>query len=142
MRSEPADLALKNLERLVARDPLLRDIVNPMLPASRKGGRFSPAVDVVETDDSWILLLELPGVPKDALHVRLDGTRLTISGEKPANRPGRAKVAERDTGPFSREFLLPFQVVAEGIHAKLEDGVLTVVLPRQGKASVREVPVE
>ena len=142
MRSEPADLALKNLERLVARDPLLRDIVNPMLPAARRGGRFSPAVDVVETDESWMLLLELPGVPKESLHVRLDGTRLTVSGEKPTLRPGRASVAERDTGPFRREFLLPFQVRAEGIKARLEDGVLTITLPRAGKAEVREVTVE
>jgi HSP20 family protein len=142
MRSDPADLALKNLERLIAKDPLLRDIVNPTLPAAKRSARCNPAVDVIETEESWVLLVDLPGVEREGLQVRLDGTRLTISGDKPSLRSGRARVSERESGPFSRDFLLPFQVNAEGIKAKLENGVLEVTLPRAGKATVRTVTVE
>ena len=152
MRSDPADLALRNLERLVARDPILRDIVNPTLPAARRAARLVPPVDVLEGPDGWTLLVELPGVPRDTLRVRLDGTRLTVSGEKPkipgsqpgspARREGAApRVAERDTGAFTREFLVPFQVRPERIEAKLEDGVLTIVLPRTGADGARDITV-
>lgn len=142
MRTDPADVALRQLERLIGRDPLLRDIVHPSLPAARRQARFVPAVDVVEGADAWTLLIEVPGVPRDKLSVRLDGSRLTVSGEKPALRTGDARTAERESGPFQREFLLPFQVRPDGIRARLADGLLTVILPREGTAGAREVPVE
>src|SRR5687767_4531297 len=138
MRSNPADLALRNLERLVSRDPILRDIVNPTLPAARRQAKLVPPVDVVERPDGWTLLVELPGVKREGLKVRLDGTRLLVSGEKPVLRDGgSARVAERETGPFTREFLVPFQVRGDAITAKLEDGVLTIVLPRAGTDGVK-----
>ncbi|MEQ1568697.1 MAG: Hsp20/alpha crystallin family protein [Myxococcota bacterium] len=142
MRGDPADLALRNLQRLVERDPILRDIVNPNLPAARRGARFVPPVDVVERPDAYVILLELAGIPKSAVKIRLDGSRLTVSGDKPVLRDGAARVAERETGPFSREFLIPFQVRADAISATLDDGVLTVVLPRSGTDGARDIPIE
>ena len=56
-----ADSALKQLEKLIARDPLLRDIVNPSLPAPRRAARFEPAVDVLETASGWLVLVDVPG---------------------------------------------------------------------------------
>jgi HSP20 family protein len=142
MHSKTADLALENLERLIARDPLLRDIVHPTLPAAKRSAKFRPAVDVLESEEAWTLLLEVPGIPRASLKIRLDGTRLTISGDKPPRRIGRIAVSEREVGPFSREFLLPFQVQPDGIHAHLEEGLLIVTLPRSGASNVREVPIE
>lgn len=142
MRRDPTDLALKNLERLVSRDPILRDIVNPTLPTARRQARLVPPVDVVETETEWTLLIELPGVPKDGVKLRIDGTRLVVRGEKPTLRTGKARVAERETGPFVREFLLPFQIDAERIRAALVDGVLTVVLPRAGGDRAREILID
>lgn len=142
MRSNPADLALRNLERLVAQDPILRDIVNPTLPAARRQAKLVPPVDVIEREDGWVILVELPGVSREGLKVRLDGTRLTVTGEKPTRREGgSARVTERETGTFSREFLLPFQVRGEAISAKLEDGVLTVDLPRAGTDGVKDITI-
>jgi HSP20 family protein len=89
-----------------------------------------------------MILVELPGVPRQDLKVRIDGTRLTVSGEKPTRREGgSARVTERETGAFSREFLLPFQVRGEAIGAKLEDGVLTIDLPRAGTDGVKDITV-
>src|SRR5688500_5937875 len=142
MRSNPADLALRNLERLVAQDPILRDIVNPTLPAARRQAKLVPPVDVIERADGWMILVELPGVSRDGLKVRIDGTRLTVSGEKPARREGgSARVTERETGAFTREFLLPFQVRGDAIAAKLEDGVLTIDLPRAGSDGVKDITI-
>ena len=98
--------------------------------------------DNVETDGGWVVLMELAGVAKDAVSVRLDGARLTIRGEKPAHRDGRTQVAERDVGAFTREFLIPYQVDAERIVARLEDGLLRVTLPRLGEGSGRDVEVQ
>jgi HSP20 family protein len=141
MRSDPSDLALRNLRRLVERDPILRDIVNPSLPATRRAARLVPPVDVIEHDDRWTVIIEVPGVLRESLKVKLDGTRLTVSGEKPG-RSGNVRVAERETGAFSREFLVPFQVRPEAIRARLDSGVLTVVLPRSGPEKTLDVPIE
>lgn len=143
MRSDHADLALRQLEKLIARDPLLRDIVNPSMPAPRRSKRFEPAVDVLEHEHGWTVLLDVPGVPRSMLKVRLDGTRLTISGDRPSGRDAAAaRVSEREAGPFRREFLLPFQVRGDAIKATLEHGVLRVDLPRSGPAAERDIPIE
>ncbi len=140
---DTADLALRNLQRLIARDPLLRDIVNPSLPDAKRQARFSPDVDVLETDKGWRLLLELPGVPRDSIAVEVSGARLVVSGKKPDARGGlSARVSERSTGPFRREFLLPFQVIQESIRARMDNGLLTVDLPRTSAAGKRTVPIE
>ncbi len=140
---DTADLALRNLERLISRDPLLRDIVNPNLPDAKRQARFTPDVDVLETEDGWRILMELPGVPRDAIHVEVEGARLVVRGKKPKNHEGRrARIAERATGPFRREFLLPFQVTQEGIRARFVDGVLDIRLPQNDSSGRRSVPIE
>lgn len=143
MRNDHADLALRQLEKLIARDPMLRDIVNPSMPSARRSSRFEPSVDVLESDEGWVLLLDVPGVPRARLSIRLDGTRLTVSGERPSGHQGaRARVHERAAGGFRREFLLPFQVQGDAIRARLDNGVLRVELPRNGPATEREIPIE
>lgn len=143
MRSDPSDVALRNLRRLVEQDPILRDIVHPTLPSARRQARYQPAVDVLENATGWTLILDVPGVAREALSVRLDGTRLTIRGDRTIDRGGaRVRVGERETGPFVREFLVPFAVRADAIAARLENGVLTVVLPRSGPERAQDIPVE
>ena len=142
MRPDAADLALKNLERLISKDPILRDIVHPSMPGARRQARNTPSVDVEETETGWTILMDLPGVAKDGVKVRLDGTRLTVTGSTPLHRGARARVAERATGEFTREFLLPFLVKADAIRARLEDGLLRIDLPRSGAQGAREVAVE
>lgn len=141
---DPSDAALRNLERLIERDPLLRDIVKPALPGVRRQARFSPEVDVVEDAAGWTLHVEVPGIPREDLHVDLDGTRLTVRGEKRVTRTAGAtmRVSERVGGRFQREFLLPFAVAADRITAKLDQGVLEIRLPRVGDRSKREVDIE
>ncbi len=142
MRSDPTEVALRNLERLVTRDPILRNILHQHLPEGGHSSHLVPPVDVIETPDAWIVLVELPGVPKDSVRVHLDGTRLTIDGTKPRGLAGRRRKTERETGPFSREFQVPFEVDAPAITAHLEEGILTVTLPRIGASEGRDVPVQ
>jgi HSP20 family protein len=99
-------------------------------------------VDVLEREGGWTILMEVPGMSRDRVKVRLDGTRLTVSGETPARPEGRARVSERVSGPFEREFLLPFHVRADAIRARLVDGLLEIELPRSGAEGGRDVTVE
>ena len=143
MPTNPSDIAIKNLGDLIAKDPLLRDIVNPILPTPKRARRFNPDVDVFESDTGWTVILDVPGVQKSDLTVELDGSRLVISGTRsPTARTGPAAVAERPSGRFEREFLLPAQVSQSDIRARLELGVLTVFLPRTGTEDRRSVDID
>lgn len=138
----PADSALAHLRKLLARDPMLRDLVAESLPHLTGGGGVVPDVDVLETDDHHLVLVELPGVPRDSVRVRLEGSHLVVTGTKPAHRPEGATVrtAERTAGPFRRTFLLPPDVDGAAVTADLTDGVLRVEVPRRPGAA-RDVEI-
>ena len=141
--SKTPNVAIENLERLIARDPVLRDVVGQVLPSKSRSGVFTPEIDVLEEEDKFTIYVDVPGVPKDALSVELDGTRLVVRGERPEKRPPNATVraAERSTGKFRREFQLPYQVDGEGVAASLDEGVLTVIIPRSSAGRPRKVEI-
>ena len=125
------DDALRKLEKLLSRDPLLRDVASRALPRPSRGGRFSPEIDVLELDASFVILVDLPGIARESLSINIDGTRLIIEGDKPLHHPetSSVKVAERSRGKFRREFQLPSAVDGEAVSARLRDGVLRVAVP-------------
>lgn len=142
MRRDPADMAMRQLEKLIGRDPLIRDILNPSLPAPRSPSGYRPAVDVLETDEGWLIVADVPGVTLASLRIRLEGHRLVVQGQR--NRDvgtGAKQVSEREAGQFRREFLLPFEVRGDAIVADLEAGVLRIRLPRTGPAAERDIPI-
>lgn len=139
---EPSEMAIKNLERMLAQDPLLSDLMSSSLPRSRKSGRFTPEVDVIECDDHYVVLLDVPGVTRESLDVELDGSRLIVRGERASGHPetGKVRTGERSHGKFKRVFLLPSQVRGEQVEAHLDNGVLRVTVPTSGRA--RRIKVE
>jgi len=136
-------MAIKNLERMLAADPLLSDLMSTSLPRSRRSGRFTPEVDVIEADDHYLVLLDLPGVSRDSLDVELDGSRLIVRGERNSGHPagGKVRTGERAHGSFKRVFLLPSQVHGDQVEAHLDNGVLQVKVPTAGKARRIKVDV-
>jgi HSP20 family protein len=141
--ANPADVALKKIEKVLSRDPMLRDVLSQTLPRSRRSGAFSPAVDVLEQPDKYTVLLDLPGVVKDGVTVRLEGTKLVVEGTRPLGHPSgtRVRAGERSSGAFRREFLLPHLVRGERVTARLADGVLTVEIPRVESQQVVDIDV-
>lgn len=138
----PSDVALSRLKKVLSREPMLRDILSDTLPGLGAVGPYQPEVDVFDAEGRHVILVDLPGVAKDAVKVRLEGARLVIEGErKPPRVKGALRTHERGHGPFRREFLLPTDVQADGVVAKLEEGVLRVEVPRSG-GDGRDVPVE
>lgn len=116
-----------------------RNCFHPGLSAPRFAARQVPAsqtrswrppVDVVETDEAFVLTLDVPGVAEDALSVEMDRGRLTVSGSRETTEDGRSHVAERRAGAFERAFKLPSAVDDGHIDALLENGVLTIRVPK------------
>lgn len=146
--ARPSDIALGHLKRALARDPVLRDVLLSALPGLPKSGGFEPDADVHDTPEGHVVLLDVPGVPRAALRVAIDGAHLVVEGERVAPTLGDGPTppppssGERAFGAFRREFLLPPDVDAERIAASLVDGVLRVEIPRRGgRSASRTVPI-
>jgi HSP20 family protein len=105
-----------------------------------------PRLDVTETEKTFEVKAEMPGVKKDDVHVSIDGQRVTIEGEcQQANeqRQGEQVVySERSTRKYQRSFTLPAEVDDANAQARLEDGVLMLSLPKKPGATARQLTIQ
>ncbi|MBK1786297.1 Hsp20/alpha crystallin family protein [Prauserella cavernicola] len=103
---------------------------------------WAPAADVSETDDAYVVDVEVPGVARDDITVDVSERRLTISGEVTAKeREGRLRHRTRRTGQFRYAVTLPRGVEQDSIAAELADGVLTVRVPKSASATPRRIEI-
>ena len=95
----------------------------------------SPALDVSETDTAYTLSLDLPGVAKEAVKVKIEGRRVSIDAEQAkaaeTAEGTRALYRERSVTRFSRSIALPLEVSSADSTAKLDNGVLTLTLVKR-----------
>jgi HSP20 family protein len=104
---------------------------------------WSPLVDIEEQDDAYVLEAELPGVKRDELDIELVGNEVAITGElKEKERTGVVRRRTRRTGRFDYRVTLPERVDAEQIDASLDNGVLTVLLPKSERAQRRKIAIK
>lgn len=111
--------------------PLLEG--GPRPAASARPPAWTPPAEVRATEDEVIVTLELPGLRREAIEVHLEGSTLTVSGERSRPEEDAARTvhqAERPYGSFSRSFTFPFALAEDDAAANLVDGVLTVRLRR------------
>jgi HSP20 family protein len=106
---------------------------------------WSPAVDVLETENELILHADLPAVKLEDIDIRVEDSTLTLKGErkfeKTETERGYHRI-ERSYGSFSRSFALADTISPEGVKATFKDGVLTVTLPKKEIAKPRQIKVE
>jgi HSP20 family protein len=103
---------------------------------------WSPLADVSETDDSYLVHVELPGVRKDQVDVQLQDRELVISGEiKEEQEDGKRRRSSRRTGRFEYRAVLPGDIKPDQVSAQLADGVLTVTVPKSETAKPRRIEV-
>ena len=105
---------------------------------------WTPAIDLFEDKDNFIVRAELPGMKKDDIELSLHDGSLSISGErKTENTYQEAEVyrAERFFGRFQRTVTLPAPVQAEDVKAQYADGILTVTLPKTEEAKPKHINV-
>ena len=106
---------------------------------------WSPKVDIYETEESYVLNAELPGLTKDQIDIDVNENTLTIKGEKKfeekVEKDSYVRV-ERSYGTFSRSFVLSDDVNAEAITANYKEGVLELTLPKKEEAKPKEIKVQ
>jgi HSP20 family protein len=103
---------------------------------------WSPAVDLCETADAFIVTAELPGITREQVRIDVHDGRLTIQGRRDARVPcEQYHQVERGHGEFARSFALPPTVDNQEIAADLRDGVLTIVIPKVADPGPRRVDV-
>ena len=137
-----------NGNRPSVRDPysLARELLNwdPFFIA-RPTSAFSPAFEVKETNDSFVLRADVPGVEEKDLDVAVHNGVLTVSGSRQAEerREGESfAIYERQYGSFSRSFALPDMADGERVDAKLANGVLTLSIAKKAEAKPRKISIK
>ena len=103
-----------------------------------------PTVDIVETNDSYVLEADMPGVNKEGLEILLENNELTIIGHRPVTvTPSDGQYVYRESKPahFRRVFELDPAVDIEKIDAKIDQGVLTLNLPKSERVKPRKITV-
>jgi HSP20 family protein len=103
-----------------------------------------PAFRLHSRPEEYRLLIELPGVAKEAVSIVYRDRQLTVSGRKsgPAEEEGRVERDETFAGPFERAIPIPTEVDGEKISARFQDGILAVRLPRLEKERPRNVNID
>ncbi len=102
---------------------------------------LTPELDIKETDNSYVLSLEVPGVAKEDVDIRIDGDTLVVRGEKKQESKKDDEnyhCVERHYGSFERTLALPNDANADNIDASFKDGVLTITIKRQAKSLPKE----
>lgn len=106
------------------------------------GDAFTPLADIEETDDAYLIELELAGVKKDDVTVEVSGRRVTVSGERTERqRTGILRRRTRSVGRFHYEVTLPSEVDEESVEAGMDAGVLTLRVPKTARDRRRRIPV-
>lgn len=91
---------------------------------------FTPEVDVRETDEEYLVLVDLPGVKPEDVTIEVSDQVLSISGSRSPFETGEAKLLERPYGSFVRTLTLPKGVDEDNIVAEYKDGVLELHVPK------------
>ena len=106
---------------------------------------WSPAVDVQETDDEYVIKADLPDVKKEDVKVEFLEGALTIEGERQQEKEEKGKKfhkIEREYGRFLRRFMLPTNVDESKLQAEFKNGVLQVHLPKSAVAKPKAIDVK
>jgi HSP20 family protein len=103
----------------------------------------APTVNIFETKEGYVMQAEMPGVSKDGLEITLEGNEITITGRRnPETVHGETLFRERGTADYRRVFELDPAIDTAKISAKIEQGVLTVTLPKSEKVKPRKITVD
>ncbi len=122
----------------------LAERVNSLWEAGLTGGLqgWAPLADVEETEDAYSVEIELPGVKREDIDIQLGDRVLTVSGEvKEKERTGVLRRRTRRVGHFQYSVTLPADVDVDDVSARLDDGVLTVRVPKSEQAKPRRIAI-
>jgi HSP20 family protein len=125
---------------------LFNTVFDSPAPAGNGGAmrRWLPAMDLIETEDHFVLRADLPGLGEEDVNIEVEDRVLTISGERKAEheatKEGYHRV-ERAFGAFSRSLTLPEGIDPDAVAATFERGVLEVRIPKPEERKPRKVSI-
>jgi len=104
---------------------------------------FTPSADIFETEEMLTVVLEMPGVSKDNVDINIENGMLTVEGRIDFEKYDGLKpvYSEYNVGPYRRSFRLSSQVDQSKIAAEMQDGIITLTLPKPEKAKPRRIEV-
>jgi HSP20 family protein len=140
---EPAWDPWRTMRAILSWDPFREMAAYPAV----EGGAsvFAPAFDVKETKESYLFKADVPGIQDKDLEVTITGNRLTVGGtreEEKEEQRERYYAYERNYGSFSRSFTLPDGADTDKLQASLEQGVLTVTVPKRPEVQPKKIAVK
>jgi HSP20 family protein len=110
-------------------------------PIAAVGG-FVPLADLEETDDEYVIEIELPGVQREDIDVAISDRRVRVTGvRKEKERKGILRRRTRAVGEFAFEIALPGEVDGDSAEAHLEDGMLLIRVPKTSREHPRRIEV-
>jgi len=112
------------------------------LTDDRADYRVQPRMDVSEEENKYAVTLDIPGLAKEDISIKVENGTMKIEGERKEERTGKYHLTERAYGRFYRSFALPDDVDAEKIEAKAANGVLEISLPKNQKALPVEIKIK
>ncbi|MEP6821748.1 MAG: Hsp20/alpha crystallin family protein [Chthoniobacterales bacterium] len=149
IRYKTPDVSLwRSFDRLAnLRDEFNSLFDTPTWPPSGRQQLFSgwtPALDLYQTTDDVVAVLELPGMKKDDIEISLHDGMLTISGERKDESAEAGKDdgrTERFVGKFRRSITMPTRVDSSKVNASYKDGILTVTLPKAEEVKAKQIQI-
>lgn len=137
-RREPATLSRRLFPDI---DYLFDDFLTRPTASS---AAWRPATDLNETDDEFVMRMDLPGFEHEDIELTVEKNILTVSGRRTAEEVEEETdfhLRERTAERFSRSFALPRSVDADDVEARFANGVLTVHLPKVAEAKPRKIEI-
>lgn len=132
-----------------ARDPysFARDLFgwDPFSGLERQPSAFAPTFEVKETNEGFVIKVDLPGVEDKDLDINLHNGVLTVAGHRDAEERKEGEtyaLYERQYGSFTRSFALPDVADGDRIDAKLVNGVLTLLIAKKADAKPRKIAIK
>ena len=120
----------------------------PTRPANGNDGLesavWTPRTDLSETEDAYLIHLDLPGLKKEDVEINVHDGTLSISGERGHEEAEESRTfvrVERSRGRFYRSFSLPQTINTDGIEASFEDGVLSIEVPKAEERKPRRIDI-
>jgi len=133
-------MMLQNQMKRLFEDATQSRARNDSSPDEFERADWTPAADIYETEENYLIAIDLPGVSREALEINVDDNRLVVKGARIVEESTKQRT-ERPSGKFLRTFTVPGSVDQAQIGAEYKEGVLQVRLPKRKEQKSKRVQI-
>jgi len=115
----------------------------PLLKAPQSSATVTPPADIYESDDAYVLMLDMPGATKESISISMEGRQLKVRGTVDTTREEGARVLRNEIrgGVYERVFNLTDSIDRNSVDAHYADGVVTIKLLKTEESKTRTIPI-